>query len=566
MYIKITKSGPRRYVQLVESFRDDNGRARQRTVANFGRLEQISDNVESIVKGLLKATGNLVPEDGILPPTPQVSFDSARSLGDVWTLTSLWNELGFDALKRVFRKSRHKIDIEALLRIMVFNRLCDPESKLGMLRWLETVSLPEVDGANVKHQHLLRAMDALMDHQDDVDALVAGLLRPLVDQELSIVFYDMTTIRAAGLSEQTGELRQYGMSKEGLVKRQVMLGVVQTAEGLPIYHELVSGNTAEVKTLKPTLEKVLKRFPIKRIIVVADRGLLSTDNLTELQAMRLPCGAPLEFILAVPGRRYSDFKEILQPFHEACCQHIESEVVGETTWQDLRLVIAHDPYTAAEKGAKRAQTIADLEAQAQQWAGKLDAQDGGYRSRGRKLSDGGVTARFYRAVGEAHLAKIIKVDLKSDLFNYQINEKALTHAQLMDGKLLLVTNTQDLTPEQVVGRYKSLADIERGFRVLKSDIEIGPIRHRLPQRIRAHVSICFMALIMYRVMRQRLKDADSGWSPDSALSQLKRIQHHRIEVNEKPLTGISTLTQDQKAILMSLQVNKPTEKGQLSLL
>jgi len=136
----------------------------------------------------------------------------------------------------------------------------------------------------------------------------------------------------------------------------------------------------------------------------------------------------------------------------------------------------------------------------------------------------------------------------------------------MDGKLLLVTNTQDLTSEQVVGRYKSLADIERGFRVLKSDIEIGPIWHRLPQRIRAHASICFMALIMYQVMRQRLKDAGSGWSPDSALSQLKRIQHHRIEVNEKPLTGISTLTQDQKVILMSLQVNKPTEKGQLSLL
>jgi hypothetical protein len=79
----------------------------------------------------------------------------------------------------------------------------------------------------------------------------------------------------------------------------------------------------------------------------------------------------LEFILAVPGRRYSDFKEILQPFHEACCQNFESEVVGETTWQDLRLVIAHDPYTAAEKNAKRAQTVADLETQAGQWAGKL---------------------------------------------------------------------------------------------------------------------------------------------------------------------------------------------------
>ena len=566
MYIKITKSGPRRYVQLVESFRDEKGRARQRTIANFGRLEQITDNVESIIKGLLKATGNTVPEAGALPPAPQISFDSARSLGDVWTLTSLWNELGFDSLKRVFRKGRHKIDIEALLRIMVFNYLCDPESKLGTLRWLETVSLPEINGSGVEHQHLLRAMDALMDHQDDVDAVVAGLLRPLVDQELSIVFYDMTTIRAAGLSQQDNDVRKYGMSKEGLVKRQVMLGIVQTAEGLPIYHELVAGNTAEVKTLKPTLEKVLKRFPIKRIIVVADRGLLSTDNLEELQAIRLPCGAPLEFILAVPGRRYSDFADILHPFHEAYCHGIEAEVVGETLWQGLRLVIAYDPHTAVEKNGKRQQTITDLERQAEQWAGKLDAQDEGHRSRGRKLSDGGVTARFYRAVGEAHLAKIIKVDLKSELFSYQINEKALRHAQLIDGKLLLVTNTQDLTPAQVIGRYKSLADIERGFRVLKSDIEIGPIRHRLPQRIRAHASICFMALIMYRMMRQRLKEANTGLSPSGALSQLQLIQHHRIEFNEKPLTGISTLTSDQKSILASLKVDKHTEKGQLPIM
>ena len=230
--------------------------------------------------------------------------------------------MGFDALKRVFRKGRHKIDIEALRRIMVFNRLCDPESKLGTLRWLETVSLPKIDSASVAHQHLLRAMDALMDHQDDVDSVVAGLLRPLVDQELSIVFYDMTTIGAAGLSEQTGDLRQYGMSKEGLVKRQVMLGVVQTAE---------------VKTLKPTLEKVLKRFPIKRMIVVADRDLLSTDNWEALQAMRLPCGALLAFILAVPGRRYRDFKDMLQPLHKTYCQDAKTAVVGDTPWQGLRL-------------------------------------------------------------------------------------------------------------------------------------------------------------------------------------------------------------------------------------
>ena len=86
-----------------------------------------------------------------------------------------------------------------------------------------------------------------------------------------------------------------------------------------------------------------------------------------------------------------------------------------------------------------------------------------------------------------------------------IDAKALARAQMMDGKLLLVTNVVDLEPAEIVQRYKSLADIERGFRVLKSEIEIAPVYHRLPERIRAHASICFMALILYRVMRQRLK-------------------------------------------------------------
>lgn len=568
MYVKITQSGPRRYVQLVESYRDENGRSRQRTIASLGRLENLDSHVDSVITGLLRAAGREASPAAAKGKSadPQVSFDSARALGDVWALTQLWQELGFDSLRQVFRHSRHQIDVEALLRIMVFNRLCDPESKLGMLRWLETVSLPGMRLASVEHHHLLRAMDALIDQQSEVDTLVSGLLRPLVDQELSVVFYDMTTIRAAGLSQQAGDVRQFGMAKEGLVKRQVMLGVVQTADGLPIFHEVFAGNTAEVKTLKPTLEKVLARFPIKRVIVVADRGLLSTDNLDELKAMRLPNGAPLEFILAVPGRRYPDFIEILAPFHQARCVDAQAEVIGEAAWQDLRLVIAHDPEAAAEKTQRRDQKIADLEQQAAAWCGKLEAQDAGQKSRGRRLSDGGARARFYHAVSDAHLAKIVRVDLKSELFSYHIDEKALQHARLMDGKLLLVTNTSDLTPKEVVDRYKSLADIERGFRVLKSEIEIGPVYHRLPDRIKAHASICFMALILYRVMRQRLRASQTGLSPERALYQLRRVQHHRIELNNKPMTGISSMNHEHKAILASLKVKKPSDKGQLPLL
>ncbi|NCX89794.1 MAG: IS1634 family transposase, partial [Betaproteobacteria bacterium] len=370
-------------------------------------------------------------------------------------------------------------------------------------------------------------------------------------QARSVVFYDMTTIRSEGLSVQDGELRQHGMSKEGLIARQFMLGLVQTDQGVPLYHEVFEGNTAEVGTLQASLEKVMKRFAVERVIAVADRGLLSIDNLEALQAMRLPNGKPLEFILAVPGRRYAEFAELLAPVNAQAAQSQAKEIVAEASWEGLRLVIAHDRDRAMEQSAKRDETIAKLEAQAAQWVGKLDAQDAGLKARGRALSDGGV----------AHLRRIIRVDLKSELFTYDIDQRALALARAMDGKLLLVTNANDLTATEVVAQYKALADIERSFKVLKSEIELGPVHHRLPDRIRAHAMICFVALILQRLIRTRLRaqPVENVVSPERALGQLRRIQTHRVVMpNQRTLTGISSIDAEQAAIFNSLGVKKPT--------
>jgi transposase len=556
MHVKVTTSGSRHYVQLVESFRDSAGKVKKRTIATLGRLDQISGDLDAVVRGLLKISGR---DPTTLDP-PAIQFDSAKAFGDLWVLNELWNTLGFSAIRRIFGRTRHAFGIEACIRAMVFNRLCDPESKLGVLRWLETVAMPDLPSEGISHQHLLRSMDALIKRHAAVDTVMATLLRPLIDHDLSIVFYDLTTIRAEGASQSSGDLRQFGMSKEGGVARQCLLGVVQTAEGLPIYHEVFDGNTAETKTLLPTIKTVLQRFPsIRRLILVADRGLLSLDNLDALQAIRLASGQPLEFILAVPGRRYSEFVELLKGFHAAECSDPEQEAIGERAWQGFRLVIAHDPVRADEQQRRRQQTLDELLRQAEQWIGKLDAQDAGQTSRGRKLSDSGAKARFYHAVCEAHLARIIQVDLQSELFTYAINESALELAQQIDGKLLLVTNTTDLNPRQVVDRYQSLADIERGFRVLKSELVIGPVYHRLPDRIRAHASLCSMALILYRVLRLRLRASANQTSPERALAILRRIQRHpiRLEAATTPVTGLSTLTPEQTDLFKALSIRKP---------
>lgn len=564
MYVKVTRSGPRRYVQLVESFRDEEGKVKQRTIATLGRLDQMDGALDSVIGGLMKVTGQEMPTRAT---PPSVTFESARALGDLWALQELWNSLGFSELARTFGKTRHQIDVEALIRVMVFNRLCDPESKLGTLRWLQMVAFPGLDTDCVTHDHLLRTMDALVDQQLAVDAAVAKLLHPLIDQELSVVFYDMTTIRTDGSSVQAGDVRQYGMAKEGVIARQVMLGVVQTADGLPIYHEVFAGNTAESPTLLPTLRTVLERFPsIRRVVLVADRGLLSLDNLDALSEIRLESGELLEFVLAVPGRRYSEFADLLGTFQVQCAEAAQ-EIVGELPWRNLRLVVAHNPDAAREAQALRRERIETLEAQASTWVGKLDAQDAGLKVRGKKLSDSGAKARLYHAVKEAHLANIIRVDLKNELFAYEIEHNALALAELMDGKLLLVTNTLDLSPQGVVDRYKSLADIERGFRILKSEIEIGPVFHRLPKRIKAHAAICFMALILYRIMRLKLKAANNTLSPERALESLRRIQRHRIQLNgNQPIEGISTITNEQANVYQALGVRKPTTTHQMSLL
>jgi transposase len=567
MYVKVTTSGPRRYVQLIESFRDDDGRVKKRTVATLGRADQLSGELDSVIDGLLKVAGR---EPAKLVPAISASsltFESARALGNVWTLTEIWKELGFSDLRRVFRRTRHTIDVEALIRIMVLNRLCDPDSKLGVLRWLQTVALPDIEVQAVTHQQLLRSMDALMDNQDAVDGVVAGLLRPLVDRDLSLAFYDMTTIRAEGLSTVEGDVRKFGMAKEGLIAKQFMLGVVQTADGLPIYHEVFDGNTAEAKTLLPILKKVMERFPnLRRLILVADRGLLSLDNLEELSKLKLPSGQALEFILAVPGRRYSEFVELLNPLQQQCIQ-ASAEITAEVAWNDLRLVLAHDPTTALEQRQKRQAKIDELQAQANAWVGKLDEQDLGAKKRGRKLSDSGAKARFYHEVRESHLGNIIKVNLKDELFSYAIDEGALKLAEMMDGKLLVVTNVKDIEPTKIIERYKSLADIERGFKVLKSELEIGPVYHRLPERIRAHASICFMALILHRVMRMRLRAGNTGVTPERALQTLKRIQHHRVSINgAEPLSGVSSITDEDSKVFKALKVKLPSQTQQMSLL
>jgi hypothetical protein len=547
MYTRITKTGGRQYLQLVESFRNDRGQVRVRVVANLGRLDKLTaESLDPLINGLNRAIGRAEN------PASAVIHESARAHGNVFALHELWRELGFDkALSRALRSARREFDAEALIRAMVFNRLCEPDSKLGCLRWLETVAIPAMPD-NVTHQQLLRAMDALMACAGPVEEALARQIRPLVDRDLAVVFYDLTTVRIHGEGEVEDDIRAFGLNKElGGVARQFVLGVVQTAEGLPLMHTVHPGNVAETKTLQGMLQTVLQRFPIQRVILVADRGLLSLENIGELTTLADQGGRKLEFILAVPARRYG---ELVETFQELA---LDEAGLAESAFAGHRLIVAYDPTRAAEQADRRRARVAELEAMAEKMVEKLDAQDEGQTARGRRASDRGAYSRFARAVAEAELTRFIKADLAADRFSWSVDEAALARAELFDGKLALITNAPDLTPAETVSRYKALADIERGFRVLKSDIEIAPVHHRLPDRIRAHALICFLALVLYRVMRMRLKAKGHAASPRTALDLLARIQKHTAHIGDRTFKGASQTTPEQHDLFDALSLSKP---------
>ena len=179
---------------------------------------------------------------------------------------------------------------------MVINRLSDPRSKLGLLRWLETVYLPGIDREQVTHQNLLRAMDALIKHKDALEAQLVGTLLPLFDDELEVVFYDLTTVGVSAEGVLEGDLRAWGKAKAHAgPERQFVVGVVQTADGLTITLDVFEGNVSEPDTVKGIVEGLVARFALRRLILVAERLLLTEDNLQILEQLKLPGGRAVEY-------------------------------------------------------------------------------------------------------------------------------------------------------------------------------------------------------------------------------------------------------------------------------
>jgi len=565
MYLRTTSNGRRQYLQIAESYRDaDTGQVRQRHIASLGRLDRLleDDSLKGLIDGLLKVSGRggldaLAP--GVTDDNTQ--FEPARSVGVIWVVCQLWQQLGLGAwLQSRLNGRGYRVKIERLVRILVTNRLCDPCAKLGVLRWLERVYWPGSE--RITHQQLLRAMDALLPLKDAIEQHLQRYATAA--DELDVVFYDITPVRIHGSGKQADDLRVYGHSKDVHgVARQYAVGVVQTAAGLPIHHEVFAGNVAETGTVRGIVERLLQRFALRRLIIVADRGMLSLDNLAVLEGLRLANGHPVEYIVAVAARCYG---ELIQPVidHHAELMAASRRKGGEVFAAfpldgDRRLIVAHDPIRQRQTRRQRARRLNPVIKQARVLERKLNAQAAGKPGRGRRLSDHGARLQLAQALSAVGASHLIQLDLNSPLFNWWWDVPAFKRMLALDGKLIVVTTVPEWDAAEVIARYKALADIERGFRVLKSQLEIAPVHHRRADRIRAHTLICFLALVLQRLLRHRLRASALELSPATVLERLEAIQYHTVRlVTGQEISNLGQIGPPLRRLFNAIDVEIPT--------
>ena len=547
MFIRIARQrqGKKEYrsLQIAESFRDPDkgGAPRTRILAHLGTLENLGEKqIEKLIAGLQRALGREATEEAI------GELLSAKDFGHVYAVCETWNRLGLGAmLNRLEIAGEASFPAAELVRLMVVNRVCDPCSKLALLEWLDSVHFPGYEETRPSYHHLLRAMDRLIAIKEKAEPAVARKFLSLFDQQVDLVFYDITSTYFEGdKSIEEDDVRRYGYSRDGRFDRcQITIGVVMTRDGIPLCHHVFPGNTVDKTTVVEVVKDLKERFDLRNVIFVGDRGMLSDENLETI------LDEELGFIVAHPLHRSNVAAEVIKELGNKFDRTKEEEQFQADERTSLRFVLAYSPQIAREVRKERQARLARSDAFIGNCLRRLLHPSG----RGRKATPQGTYDRIRDYLRDHHLLSFYDVDLIDDEVVVRPDKKARAWEEKIDGMLLLETTDLTLPSEEIVRRYKELAEIERGFRALKSSLMLRPVYHWTEDRIRAHVFICVLALQIERLMRKRLQAV----SVRKAIDRLRRIKAGELRVNGVTTKTLIRATEEQQNLFKSLDVPLP---------
>ena len=317
-----------------------------------------------------------------------------------------------------------------------------------------------------------------------------------------------------------------------------------TRSGIPLCHHVFPGNTVDKTTVTQVVSDLKSRFNLSRIIFVGDRGMLSDANLTHLME------EGLNVIVAHPVRGNALAQEIIQDLKKQLNPASEDEQIYEDVRKGVRFIMAYSPEIAKQSRESRQQRLEKADAWLKPVLERLAKPEG----KGRKTTPQGTYDRIRDYLRDRNLLRWYQVELADGTLGLKKNRKALNWEASVDGVLLLETSDMALPAQDIVKHYKELSEVERGWRCLKSSLQLRPVYHWTEQRIRAHIFICVIALQMERWMRNKLQTI----SVPKAMHALRQIKVGELCFGEKTVLMPTILTVEHKEILKKLGVSQPT--------
>jgi len=495
-------------------------------------------------------------------------YEDGQDVGNVLLLLLLWEEMGMSEIfKTNLGQRKVEFDLIKYIKCLVINRLCDPRSKLGIKEWLKGTYFPGMAYQEFLYHHALRTMDWLIGKKDIVERQIADRFLTLFDGTVQILFYDITSSYFTSDRGIDGndpeEIRGHGYSRDHRSDRyQITIGLVMTEEGLPLCHYVFPGNTQDKSTISKVVEDVRMRFGIKEVVLVGDRGMLSDKNLDRITEEEF------RFIISHPLRGDNAVCHVIEkmlPSLKRMAEHTDEEVYSEATYQGRRFVISYNKRKAEETRYKRTKAIGKAQSFIDKKLLSLKRSTDGRmkKARGRPLTPQGTYDVIHDYLRDRRLLSLFKVELKGKRIIIEANQKNRRWEEKIDGVIVVETTEKGLPPSEVIKQYRNLHDIERGFRTLKSSLELRPMYHWTPKRIRAHVFICVIALQLSRLMHKRL--AGSDWSWERAIERLRGIKTFIIKTGAIERRGITTADKEQKTICKQLGLPFPQYKHLVSL-
>jgi hypothetical protein len=542
------------YVALVEAVRDGD-KTGHRVLFRLGEANALraSGQLDRIIAALsTHAERSWLPAD-------ELDADGAPAVGSVAAAHTMWRRLGLDVWFAKVGADRGATALEAAVWAMVANRLIEPCSKRRLSEWVEDdVVMPAGFHPPVLQQYY-RALDAVAASKQATEAQLYAALCDLTNLDLRLVCYDLTSTYFEGSPRPSDRFpsRAFGYSRDHRGDRpQVVVGLLCTGDGMPIAHHVFAGDTGDVTTLPGVLQDLQDRFGVGRICVVADRGLISEDNVETV------AGQGFDHIFAT--RLHRD---------PTCAEALQRSVRPDATWVPVpsahsaacdvtlddgrRAVVVASAARHHRDTARTAELVARTEA-------KLLALEDRVRA-GRLVDPGRIGRAAQRILGPSGVGRLFDIEIAHGRFLYHYNETAFDYEDLLAGRYTLITS---LTPDQattaqVVMAYRQLQTIERRFRVLKDFLHLRPVRHWTERRVRGHIAICVYAAVIEALIDRTLADADVR-DPDlpdqhltcaRALRQLHRIRHVTLTAGDRTINVTTRRQPLQQRILAALHVD-----------